>query len=69
MSAKTKIVVLQMKEVIYTAIFAVLGVLLIILFIYMFLPKDKSELSKNLYIVCFTSKLLSLVCVNIVGSL
>ncbi len=45
MSAKTKIVVLQMKEVIYTAIFAVLGVLLIILFIYMFLPKDKSELS------------------------
>lgn len=43
MSAKTKIVVLQMKEVIYTGIFVVLGVLLILLLIFMFLPKDTGE--------------------------
>ncbi len=43
MSAKTKIVVLQMKEVIYTGIFVVLGVLLILLLIFMFLPKDAGE--------------------------
>lgn len=43
MSAKTKIVVLQMKEVIYTGIFVVLGVLLILLLIFMFLPKDSRE--------------------------
>lgn len=41
MSAKTKIVVLQMKEVIYTGIFVILGVLFILLFIFMFLPKEK----------------------------
>ena len=44
MSAKTKIVVLHMKELIYTGIFAVLGVLFIILLILMFLPgKDKED--------------------------
>lgn len=42
MSAKTKIIVLRMREVIYTAIFAVLGICLIILLIFMFL-KGKSE--------------------------
>ena len=42
MSAKTKIVVLHMKELIYTAIFAGLGILLIVLLIYMFWP-DKKE--------------------------
>ena len=42
MSAKTKIVVLHMKELIYTAIFAVLGILFIVLLAMMFLPeKDK----------------------------
>lgn len=41
MSAKTKIVVLHMKELIYTVIFAGLGILLIILLLFMFLPKDK----------------------------
>ena len=42
MSAKTKIVVLHMKELIYTAVFAVLGILFIILLVMMFLPgKDK----------------------------
>ncbi len=38
MSAKTKIVVLHMKELIYTAVFAALGILFIILLIMMFLP-------------------------------
>lgn len=38
MSAKTKIVVLHMKELIYTAIFAALGILFIVLLIMMFLP-------------------------------
>ena len=40
MSAKTKIVVLRMKELIYTGIFAVLGIVLIILLISMFTSKD-----------------------------
>ena len=38
MSAKTKIVVLHMKELIYTLIFAGLGILLIFLLLFMFLP-------------------------------
>ncbi len=41
MSAKTKIVVLHMKELIYTGIFAVLGILLVILLVMMFLPDKK----------------------------
>lgn len=36
--ARTKIVVIQMKELIYTAIFAGLGILLILLLVFMFLP-------------------------------
>ncbi len=43
MSAKTKIVVLHMKELIYTAIFAGLGILLVILFFFMFLPEKEKE--------------------------
>ena len=39
MSSKTKIVVLHMKEIIYTAIFAVLAIILILLFFIMFLPE------------------------------
>lgn len=38
MSSKTKIVVLHMKEIIYTGIFLVLGVLLLIFLIILFLP-------------------------------
>ena len=41
MSAKTKIVVLHMKELIYTGIFAVLGILFVILLIFMFLPEQE----------------------------
>lgn len=43
MSAKTKIVVLHMKELIYTAIFILLGILLILLLVFMFLPGRKKE--------------------------
>ena len=46
MSAKTKIVVLHMKELIYTGIFAALGILFVVLLITMFLPdkeKDSDE--------------------------
>ena len=43
MSSKTKIVVLHVKELIYTGIFAVLGILFIILLIIMFLPKGEKK--------------------------
>ncbi len=45
MSAKTKIVVLHMKELIYTAIFAGLAILLIMLLLFMFLPKKEKNQS------------------------
>ena len=38
MSSKTRIVVLHLKELIYTGIFAVLGILFLLLLIIMFLP-------------------------------
>lgn len=40
MSAKTKIVVLHMKELVITGILAVLGILLIVMLLVMFLPKN-----------------------------
>ena len=43
MSSKTKIIVLHMKEIIYTAIFAALGILLIILLVFMFRPDGKKN--------------------------
>lgn len=51
MSSKTKIVVLHMKEIIYTAIFAVLAIILILLFFIMFLPeKGGSQAATQKYI-------------------
>lgn len=47
MSSKTKIVVLHVKELIYTGIFAALGILFIILLIIMFLPKDKEKATET----------------------
>jgi hypothetical protein len=41
--AKTKIVVIQLKEIIYTVIFAALGILLILLLIFMFKPDKNDE--------------------------
>ena len=45
--AKTKIVVLQMKELIYTAIFAEFLILLIVLLIIMFTPSGKKDKSSD----------------------
>ena len=43
MSAKTKIIVLKSKELIYTGIFIILGILLILLLWYMFSPKQDND--------------------------
>ncbi len=48
MSTKTKIVVLHMKEMIYTLIFAGLGILLILLLIFMFLPRQKDKTTETM---------------------
>ncbi len=45
--AKTKIVVIQLKEIIYTVIFAALGILLILLLIFMFKPDKKEEAASS----------------------
>lgn len=64
MSSKTKIVVLHMKELIYTAIFAALGILLILLLIYMFLPekngndKEKSAATMQYIAGVYTSSIM-----------
>ena len=52
MSSKTKIIVLHMKELIYTAIFAGLGVLLIILLWWMFSSENgtKEGAKETLYV-------------------
>lgn len=47
MSSKTRIVVLHMKEIIYTAIFAVLAIVLITLLACMFFPRDKAVTSNE----------------------
>ena len=43
MSSKTKIVVLHMKEIIYTTIFLILGMLLIFILFFMFDSKNKEN--------------------------
>jgi uncharacterized protein with FMN-binding domain len=43
MSSKTKIVVIHLKELIYTGLFVVLGILLVLLLIFMFLPKGSKD--------------------------
>ena len=50
MSSKTKIVVLRMKELIYTGIFVALGILLILLLVYMFSPKDGTAAASAVYV-------------------
>ena len=47
MSSKTKIVVLRMKELIYTGIFVALGILLILLLVYMFAPRKEAKETKD----------------------
>lgn len=43
MSAKTRIVVLHMKELIYTGIIALLGIFLVVMLILMFFPDQENE--------------------------
>ena len=47
MSSKTKIVVLHMKELIYTGIFILLGIILLFLLISMFTPEQATSNTKN----------------------
>lgn len=48
MSSRTKIVVLHMKEIIYTGLFIVLGIILIVFLIFLFVPDaPESELPEN----------------------
>ena len=47
MSAKTKIVVLRMKELIYTGIFVGLAILLVVIFLAMFRGDSSGDTSKN----------------------
>lgn len=56
MSAKTKIVVLHMKELIYTGIFCLLGVLFIVLLIMMFLPDKEKEITPEDVAAAVTSQ-------------
>ncbi len=44
MSSKTKIVVFKSRELIYTAIFAALAILLIVLMILMFTPQNEAKM-------------------------
>ncbi len=46
MSGKTKIVVIHMKELIYTGIFLLLGIVLILLLVSMFTPESKPKTPK-----------------------
>lgn len=47
MSSKTKIVVLHMKEVIYTGIFIALGILLLIFLVILFLPDKETTIPEE----------------------
>ena len=47
MSSKTKTVVFKAKELIYTGIFIILGILLIMLLIFMFAPSKESSKTKK----------------------
>lgn len=62
MSSKTKIVVLRMKEIIYTAIFVGLGILLALLLLFMFRPRQDTPASSDqiLYIPGIYSTTLTL---------
>ena len=51
MGSRTKIIVLHMKEIIYTAIFAALGILLIVLLVIMFRPGAGKEETGTVFMV------------------
>lgn len=47
MNSKTKIVVLRLKEVIFTGIFVLLGIIVVVLLVAAFLPKDEETSPTN----------------------
>ena len=47
MQSTPKIMVLQLKEVLYTAIFIIVAIVLIFLLIFMFLPDKNKESNKG----------------------
>ena len=47
MSSKTKIIVLRMKEIIYTALFIGFAIVLVMLFLFMFRPKKDNTSAKS----------------------
>lgn len=50
MSSNPKIVVFQLKEMIYTIIFVILGILLILLLVFMFLNSGDEKASESTYV-------------------
>ena len=46
----TRIIVLQLREIIKTAVFVLLGLAVILLLIYLFIPRNKPEVRSDLYI-------------------
>ncbi|MFI3170751.1 MAG: hypothetical protein R3Y58_00055 [Eubacteriales bacterium] len=49
MSSKTKIIVLHMKEILYTGIFLILGAILIFLLFFMFHSQETTSTSASVY--------------------
>ena len=49
MNKKAKIVVLHMKELIYTGLFLILGILFVVIVVLMFSGNDSESVSKTLY--------------------
>lgn len=49
MNKKAKIVVLHMKELIYTGLFFILGILFVVIIVLMFSNKDSQAVSNSLY--------------------
>ena len=58
MNSKTKIIVLHMKEIIYTVIFATLGILILCLLFFMFSGDRHSSVSDKKYTPAFIPLLL-----------
>jgi len=46
----TRIIVLQLKEIIKTAVFVLIGLAVILLLIYLFIPRNKPEVSSDIYV-------------------
>ena len=49
MSSRTKIIVLHMKEIIYTVVFALLAIVLILLLVFMFRHKEEARYVPGVY--------------------